>query len=81
MADSDRQIDKQWDHNLREKGEKRKKRNKTELTLWSGSLVVFAARSLMADSDRQTDKRGDQNVREKGEERKGKFSIYMSFSF
>jgi len=53
------------------KGEKRKKRNKIELTL-SGSLVVFAARSLTVYSDRQTDKRRDQNLREKGEKGKGK---------
>ena len=33
MADSDHQTDKQGDQNIREKGEKRKKRNKTELTL------------------------------------------------
>ena len=32
MADSNRQTDKQGDQNLREKGEKRKKRNKIELT-------------------------------------------------
>ena len=74
MADSDRQTDKQGDQNLREKGEKRKKRNKTEFKrFWSGNLVVFAARSPMADSDRQTNKRGDQNLREKGE--KGKWKL------
>ena len=33
MADSDRQTDKRGSKNLKEKGEKRKKKNKTELTL------------------------------------------------
>ena len=33
MADSDHQTDKQGDHNLREKREKMKKMNKTELIL------------------------------------------------
>ena len=75
MADSDHQTDKRAGQNLREKGEKRKKGNKNELTherFWSGSLVDLAAKSLVVDSDRQTDERGGQNLREKGEERKRK---------
>ena len=40
---------------------------------WSGSLVVFAAKSLMAYSDRQIDDWGGQNLRENAEEKKMKF--------
>jgi len=40
---------------------------------WSGSLVVFAANSLMMDSDLQIDNQGSQNLRKN--ERKGENGI------
>jgi len=40
MTDSNRQTDKQGDQNLREKGEKRKRRNKTELMRDSDRAVL-----------------------------------------
>ena len=72
MADSDRQTDNWGCQNHREK-ERKGKGDKNKLTrseIWSGSLVVFAARSLMAYSDRQTDEQGGQNLRD--ERGKGK---------
>jgi len=50
MADSDRQTDERGDQNLREKGEKKEKGNKNELTL-SKILIGQSCRSRCQESN------------------------------